>query len=118
MGLEVHQNQYFLFIIVASNYNPFFVLSPLLNGPLFVLKVQLQIVSPPEIQTERIKRFISFVTDKQTDVKVVAGRVYIVEWTYFAADLQMLVFEEDVFGFKTLLFEFAFELRLSQVFLK
>jgi len=93
-------------------------LRPLLDTPLLVLEVDLQVTGASEIEAEGIQGFVAFVADEQTDVQVVAGRVKVVERAHFASNLQVFIFEEYVFGFETLLLEPAPEFGLRQVLLK
>ena len=91
--LKIHENEYFLLIISAPHDDSFFVLCPLLDCSLFLLKVEFQIIGASEIQFEWVKYFVSFVANEEADVHVVAGGVEIVEWAKFAADLQMFILE-------------------------
>lgn len=48
-GLEIHQQQDFLFVIIAAKYGPFLVLGPFADAPIFLFDMQLQIRSGAKI---------------------------------------------------------------------
>ena len=90
----------------TSDDNPFLVLCSFLDGAMFFLNEKIEVGGAPEIESEAFDGSVGFVADEEVDEEIVVAGVEVVEGEDFAAELQLVVFEEDVLLFETLFLVF------------
>jgi hypothetical protein len=71
-----------------------------------LLKEEFYIISASKGEGKVLNGTISFIANKEVDLKIILGGIEVVKTMNFTANLQLLIFKEDVLTTKTLLFEF------------
>lgn len=86
-------------VVVAGEDEPLFELGFLAYEFVLFLDEECEIGSAFVVGLEGVDGAIGLVADEDVDLEIVLGRVEVVEGGHFAADLHLLVLEEDVLAF-------------------
>ena len=80
----------------APDDDPLLVLGSFLDGAMLFLNEEVEVGSAPEVESEAFDGAVGFVADEEVEEEIVVAGVEVIEGENLAAELELVVFEEDV----------------------
>ena len=105
-ALEIHEQEDVLVVVGAADDDPLLVLCSFLDGPMFFLNEEIEVGGAPEVKSEAFDGAVGFVANEEVEEEIVVAGIEVIEGEDFAAELKLVVFEEDVLLFEALFLVF------------